>query len=155
MEEELAQLIESNAWHELFQVRTVHSCVTLALMNPFQDINRDSSCMAQDYERIEASRPENKGLNRYRDVYPYDHSRVLLENHDATDYINASLVQVIHNYSMFLNVICCDIGKGNGNDTVFSSQQAPQAKRKYILTQGNGFTWSLLTDVFVSYYLSL
>ena len=31
---------------------------------------------------------------RYRDVYPYDHSRVPLSNVAATDYINASLVSV-------------------------------------------------------------
>lgn len=33
-------------------------------------------------------------LNRYRDVYPYDHSRVILNGHGDTDYINASLVEV-------------------------------------------------------------
>ena len=31
---------------------------------------------------------------RYRDVYPYDHSRVSLSNVSSTDYINASLVSV-------------------------------------------------------------
>ena len=33
-------------------------------------------------------------LSRYRDVYPYDHSRVPLSNVSSTDYINASLVSV-------------------------------------------------------------
>lgn len=37
--------------------------------------------------------PENRNRNRYRDVSPYDHSRVKLENSE-NDYINASLVIV-------------------------------------------------------------
>ncbi|KAM3929410.1 tyrosine-protein phosphatase non-receptor type 2 [Leptodactylus fuscus] len=40
-----------------------------------------------------AKSPENKNRNRYRDVNPYDHSRVKLQNVD-NDYINASLVVV-------------------------------------------------------------
>ncbi|XP_073487399.1 tyrosine-protein phosphatase non-receptor type 2 isoform X3 [Aquarana catesbeiana] len=40
-----------------------------------------------------AKNPENKNRNRYRDVNPYDHSRVKLQNVD-NDYINASLVVV-------------------------------------------------------------
>ena len=42
----------------------------------------------------DANKPENSFLNRYRDVKPYDHSRVKLETHHDTDYINASLVKV-------------------------------------------------------------
>ncbi|XP_044151657.1 tyrosine-protein phosphatase non-receptor type 2 [Bufo gargarizans] len=38
-----------------------------------------------------AKNPENKNRNRYRDVNPYDHSRVKLQNVE-NDYINASLV---------------------------------------------------------------
>ncbi|XP_030637406.1 tyrosine-protein phosphatase non-receptor type 2a [Chanos chanos] len=38
-----------------------------------------------------ANFPENRNRNRYRDVSPYDHSRVRLENSE-NDYINASLV---------------------------------------------------------------
>ncbi|KAG8442229.1 hypothetical protein GDO86_011142 [Hymenochirus boettgeri] len=38
-----------------------------------------------------AKNPENKDRNRYRDVSPYDHSRVKLQNVE-NDYINASLV---------------------------------------------------------------
>lgn len=46
------------------------------------------------YSSKEASKLDNKHLNRYRDVYPYDHSRVPLSNVSNTDYINASLVTV-------------------------------------------------------------
>ena len=56
--------------------------------------------MNNDYTNIEASKPENRSLNRYRDVYPYDHSRVVLQDCVDTDYINASLVQVLKKLNM-------------------------------------------------------
>jgi len=59
-----------------------------------------------EHQAVEALRPENKVYNRYRDVYPYDHSRVPLQSVSETNYINASLVTVT------------------------------QVNRKYILTQG-------------------
>ncbi|XP_012691548.1 tyrosine-protein phosphatase non-receptor type 2 isoform X2 [Clupea harengus] len=40
-----------------------------------------------------AKYPENRNRNRYRDVSPFDHSRVKLENTE-NDYINASLVMM-------------------------------------------------------------
>lgn len=58
----------------------------------FQQIRRDSS--KNEFTTLEASKAENRDLNRYRDVYPYDHSRVKLESCSDTDYINASLVNV-------------------------------------------------------------
>ncbi|XP_069101801.1 multiple epidermal growth factor-like domains protein 6 isoform X3 [Argopecten irradians] len=41
-----------------------------------------------------ALRPENTTKNRYKNVYPYDHSRVVLEldDNNFTDYINASYI---------------------------------------------------------------
>jgi len=48
-----------------------------------------------DFPSGEASKPLNRALNRYRDVYPYDHSRIKLQGWmQDTDYINASLVKV-------------------------------------------------------------
>lgn len=41
----------------------------------------------------EATKSTNRKLNRYRDVNPYDHSRVILNRGD-TDYINANIVKV-------------------------------------------------------------
>ncbi|PWA15033.1 hypothetical protein CCH79_00008757 [Gambusia affinis] len=43
-----------------------------------------------------AKYPENRNRNRYRDVSPFDHSRVKLENAE-NDYINASLVGPLKN----------------------------------------------------------
>ncbi|KAI3361496.1 hypothetical protein L3Q82_013645 [Scortum barcoo] len=48
---------------------------------------------ASEYPYKVAKLPANRNLNRYRDVSPYDHSRVRLENSE-NDYINASLVLV-------------------------------------------------------------
>ncbi|KAF2359956.1 PTP type protein phosphatase, partial [Trinorchestia longiramus] len=46
-----------------------------------------------DFPLTEAKSTINKPLNRYRDVLPYDHSRIILQ-HPTTSYINASLVKV-------------------------------------------------------------
>ncbi|KAM7382417.1 hypothetical protein PAMP_002145 [Pampus punctatissimus] len=48
---------------------------------------------ASEYPYKVAKLPVNRNLNRYRDVSPYDHSRVKLKNSE-NDYINASLVMV-------------------------------------------------------------
>lgn len=53
----------------------------------YQDI-RERSC---DLPCKVARLPENKSRNRYRDVSPFDHSRVRLQQ-SANDYINASLI---------------------------------------------------------------
>ncbi|XP_074432684.1 tyrosine-protein phosphatase non-receptor type 2 isoform X4 [Larus michahellis] len=48
---------------------------------------------SSDYPHRVAKYPENRNRNRYRDVSPYDHSRVKLQNAE-NDYINASLVVI-------------------------------------------------------------
>lgn len=42
---------------------------------------------------LESLKPQNKSLNRYRDVSPYDHSRIVLQK-GSSDYINANLIKV-------------------------------------------------------------
>lgn len=52
-------------------------------------------CQSYPYTCIEAKKTENKPLNRYRDVNPYDHSRIIIRKEGfVTDYINANLVKV-------------------------------------------------------------
>lgn len=41
----------------------------------------------------ESEKSHNRCLNRYRDVNPYDHSRIILHR-GSVDYINANLVKV-------------------------------------------------------------
>lgn len=49
--------------------------------------------MKNDFSVDEARKTDNKFLNRYRDVNPYDHSRVVLSKADY-NYINASFINV-------------------------------------------------------------
>lgn len=48
------------------------------------------------YSRKEGERPENKAKNRYKNILPFDHSRVILKDADqnviGSDYINANFV---------------------------------------------------------------
>ncbi|KAM9303788.1 tyrosine-protein phosphatase non-receptor type 2 isoform 3-T3 [Morus bassanus] len=72
IEQEFQEIDAANAW----QAR-------------YMEIRHKSS----DYPHRVAKYPENRNRNRYRDVSPYDHSRVKLQNAE-NDYINASLVVV-------------------------------------------------------------
>ncbi|XP_052751404.1 tyrosine-protein phosphatase non-receptor type 2-like isoform X1 [Galleria mellonella] len=57
----------------------------------YQKIGRE--CQTYPYTCMEAKKPQNKPLNRYRDVNPYDHSRIILKRCER-DYINANLVKM-------------------------------------------------------------
>lgn len=48
---------------------------------------------------------ENLGKNRYRDVCPYDSTRVKLRNATNGSYINANHVNVSFHYSAFLHLV--------------------------------------------------
>ncbi|KAH8398778.1 hypothetical protein KR222_003133, partial [Zaprionus bogoriensis] len=47
----------------------------------------------QQFTTLESERSQNRGLNRYRDVNPYDHSRIVLKRGNV-DYINANHVKL-------------------------------------------------------------
>nr|XP_048676610.1 tyrosine-protein phosphatase non-receptor type 1 isoform X2 [Caretta caretta] len=55
----------------------------------YQDIRHEAS----DFPCKVAKHPRNKNRNRYRDVSPFDHSRIKLTRGD-NDYINASLIKM-------------------------------------------------------------
>ncbi|KAM9807388.1 tyrosine-protein phosphatase non-receptor type 2a [Syngnathus typhle] len=59
----------------------------------WQNIYNEIRNQASEYPYNVAKLPVNRNLNRYRDVSPYDHSRVKLASSE-NDYINASLVAV-------------------------------------------------------------
>ncbi|XP_014289343.1 tyrosine-protein phosphatase non-receptor type 2 isoform X2 [Halyomorpha halys] len=57
----------------------------------YQEIRADSS--KNDFTTLAAVKNRNKNLNRYRDVSPYDHSRIVLSK-GKCDYINANLIKL-------------------------------------------------------------
>ncbi|XP_067643216.1 tyrosine-protein phosphatase non-receptor type 61F isoform X2 [Eurosta solidaginis] len=60
----------------------------------YQDIRErcDREANEKHFSTIESEKPHNRCLNRYRDVNPYDHSRIILHR-GSVDYINANLVK--------------------------------------------------------------
>ncbi|XP_076679388.1 tyrosine-protein phosphatase non-receptor type 2-like isoform X1 [Andrena cerasifolii] len=52
-----------------------------------------NECSNFTYTCNESKKPQNKNLNRYRDVAPYDHSRIVLKR-GPCNYINSNLIQV-------------------------------------------------------------
>lgn len=94
VEQEFQDYDEGRLWNEIYK-----------------RMKNESSMVGQgvdsSYSVGEARSVTNRPKNRYRDVSPYDHSRVILQKSSSeSDYINASLVEV------------------------------KEADRKYILTQG-------------------
>ncbi|XP_015274281.1 PREDICTED: tyrosine-protein phosphatase non-receptor type 6 [Gekko japonicus] len=73
--------------------------------NRVQELNKRSqseeSLQKQDsknlYDRHEGQRPENKSKNRYKNILPFDHSRVILQDRElnvpGADYINANYIK--------------------------------------------------------------
>jgi len=53
---------------------------------------RSEASLQHDFSLKDSRHPDFRSRNRYRDVSPYDHSRVRLER-DGVDYINANLVE--------------------------------------------------------------
>ncbi|XP_063925439.1 tyrosine-protein phosphatase non-receptor type 61F isoform X2 [Zophobas morio] len=74
IESEFRRLNEKNEWSALFQ-----------------KIRSESAKNTCGF--LEAVKPQNKNLNRYRDVSPFDHSRIVLTR-GRVDYINANLIKV-------------------------------------------------------------
>ncbi|XP_061850464.1 tyrosine-protein phosphatase non-receptor type 2 isoform X3 [Colius striatus] len=84
------------------QARAPAVAMSATIEQEFQEIDAANDWQARyleirhkssDYPHRVAKYPENRNRNRYRDVSPYDHSRVKLQNTE-NDYINASLVVI-------------------------------------------------------------
>ncbi|KAK3085951.1 hypothetical protein FSP39_011214 [Pinctada imbricata] len=83
LEKEFLRYDEHNAWVPIFQV---------GAQAPAEIKNQASvQAIEEGFSTAEARKPVNRTRNRYRDVSPYDHSRIELEN---SVYINASLLRV-------------------------------------------------------------
>ena len=98
----------------------------------FQNLQRKSLYEAKDCSVKAAKTSLNINLNRYSDVSPYDHNRILLKEGE-TDYINASLVEG-----------CALTPLSGAGDGVVKKDASPDLAlpmepsqyRRYILTQG-------------------
>ncbi|KAM4706114.1 tyrosine-protein phosphatase non-receptor type 2 isoform 2-T2 [Rhinophrynus dorsalis] len=119
-----------------------------------------------------AKTPENKNRNRYRDVNPYDHSRVKLQNVE-NDYINASLVVVEEaqrNYILTQGPLpntCCHfwlmvwqqkskaivmLNRIVEKDAVKCAQYWPTPEAEVLLFKESGLCVKLLSEDNKSYY---
>nr|XP_048696158.1 tyrosine-protein phosphatase non-receptor type 2 isoform X2 [Caretta caretta] len=94
---------------------------------------------SNDYPHRVAKYPENRNRNRYRDVSPYDQSRVKLQNTE-NDYINASLVvieEAQRNY--ILTQVKC-------------AQYWPTEEEEVMMFKETGFCVKLVSEDIKSYY---
>ncbi|XP_040190950.1 tyrosine-protein phosphatase non-receptor type 6-like, partial [Rana temporaria] len=66
----------------------------MSRLSLFQALQKQESNLL--YERKEGQRPENRSKNRYKNILPFDHTRVVLRGRDpnipGSDYINANYV---------------------------------------------------------------
>uniref|UniRef100_A0A7M4EAL0 Tyrosine-protein phosphatase non-receptor type n=1 Tax=Crocodylus porosus TaxID=8502 RepID=A0A7M4EAL0_CROPO len=101
----------------------------------YQDIRHEAS----DFPCKVAKHPKNKTRNRYRDVSPFDHSRIKLHQGD-NDYINASLIKMEEaQRSYILTQVKC-------------AQYWPQKEEKEMLFEDTNLKLTLISEDIKSYY---
>ncbi|XP_064150824.1 tyrosine-protein phosphatase non-receptor type 2 isoform X2 [Loxodonta africana] len=107
--------------------------------NCWQQLYLEIRNESHDYPHRVAKFPENRNRNRYRDVSPYDHSRVKLQNTE-NDYINASLVDIEEaQRSYILTQVKC-------------AQYWPTKDDQEMLFKETGFIVKFLSEDVKSYY---
>ncbi|OXB76518.1 UNVERIFIED_CONTAM: hypothetical protein H355_004887 [Colinus virginianus] len=122
--------------------------MSAAIEREFQEIDATNDWQARyleirhkssDYPHRVAKYPENRNRNRYRDVSPYDHSRVKLQNTE-NDYINASLVVIeeAQRYYILTQVKC--------------AQYWPTKEEEVMIFSETGFRVRLVSEDIKSYY---
>ena len=65
----------------------------LGFWEEFESLQQQE-CAKHLWSRKEGQRPENRGKNRYKNILPFDHTRVILQDVEtgSTDYINANRI---------------------------------------------------------------
>lgn len=103
----------------------------------FQKIQNESDYEAAGFSFTAARNPLNINLNRYTNVAPYDHSRILLKDGE-TNYINASLVEGC--CTLVTPTTLSSVPNNGVTKKDMSPDLAPPIElnqyRRYILTQG-------------------
>ncbi|XP_062986605.1 tyrosine-protein phosphatase non-receptor type 2 isoform X1 [Elgaria multicarinata webbii] len=155
--------------------------VTATIEQEFQEIDAandwqlrylDIRHQSNDYPHKVAKYAENRNRNRYRDVSPYDHSRVILQNTD-NDYINASLVvneEAQRNYILTQGPLpntCCHfwlmvwqqktkavvmLNRIVEKDSVKCAQYWPTKEEEEMMYKETGFCVRLKSEDVKSYY---
>ncbi|XP_020647396.2 tyrosine-protein phosphatase non-receptor type 2 isoform X3 [Pogona vitticeps] len=158
IEQEFQEIDAANEWQPRY----------LVLSKSALDIRHQSS----DYPHRVAKYAENRNRNRYRDVSPYDHSRVILQNTD-NDYINASLVvneEAQRNYILTQGPLpntCCHfwlmvwqqktkavvmLNRIVEKDSVKCEQYWPSKEEEQMIFKETGFCVRLKSEDVKSYY---
>nr|XP_060630999.1 tyrosine-protein phosphatase non-receptor type 2 isoform X1 [Anolis sagrei ordinatus] len=140
--------------------------------NDWQPRYLDIRHQSNDYPHKIAKYAENRNRNRYRDVSPYDHSRVRLQNTD-NDYINASLVvneEAQRNYILTQGPLpntCCHfwlmvwqqktkavvmLNRIVEKDSVKCEQYWPTREEEQMMFKETGFCVRLKSEDVKSYY---
>ncbi|XP_067410351.1 tyrosine-protein phosphatase non-receptor type 1 isoform X1 [Emydura macquarii macquarii] len=134
----------------------------------YQDIRHEAS----DFPCKVAKHPRNKNRNRYRDVSPFDHSRIKLNQGD-NDYINASLIimeEAQRNYILTQGPLPNTCGhfwemvweqKSHGvvmlnrvmeKGSIKCAQYWPQKEEKEMLFEDTNLKLTLISEDIKSYY---
>uniref|UniRef100_A0A8B9R034 Tyrosine-protein phosphatase non-receptor type n=1 Tax=Anas platyrhynchos TaxID=8839 RepID=A0A8B9R034_ANAPL len=84
-----------NRVHELNKKSVSEETSKAGFWEEFDSLQKQEA--KQLFDRHEGQRPENKSKNRYKNILPFDHSRVILQGRDpnipGSDYINANYVK--------------------------------------------------------------
>uniref|UniRef100_A0A8C6VJ12 Tyrosine-protein phosphatase non-receptor type n=1 Tax=Naja naja TaxID=35670 RepID=A0A8C6VJ12_NAJNA len=134
----------------------------------YQEIKHEAS----DFPCKMAKHPKNKNRNRYRDVSPFDHSRIKLEQGD-NDYVNASLIKMEEanrSYILTQGPLPNTCGhfwemiweqKSRGvvmlnrvmeKGSIKCAQYWPQKEEKEMFFEDTNFTLTLISEDVKSYY---
>lgn len=59
----------------------------------FELLNQQSESHSSVYHKKNGEKPENRIRNRFKNILPYDETRVVLKNYSVTDYMNANRIR--------------------------------------------------------------
>jgi hypothetical protein len=89
-----------------FYARDIHQrCEHLSTLIPSQNgqkngfsvefelLNQQSESQSTVYHKRNGEKPENRIRNRFKNILPYDETRIVLKNYPPTDYMNANRIR--------------------------------------------------------------
>lgn len=59
----------------------------------FELLNQQSESQSSAFHKRNGEKPENRNRNRFRNILPYDETRLVLKNYPPTDYMNANRIR--------------------------------------------------------------